>query len=108
MDVEWMWSGYGVDVEWMSSGCQVDVEWMLSGCQVDVKWICLFVCLFVDVEWMLSGCHIGSLMMKVKWRWIGLQVVWDRQPSGVTLVPPTYLLSEVTKSELTPDPWPLG
>ena len=70
---------------------QVATDWFSSGMGLTVKW-----------------CHIGSLMMKVKWRWIGLQVVWDRQSSGVTLVPPTYLLSEVTKSELTPDPWPLG
>ena len=30
MDVEWMWSGFGVDVEWMLSACRVDVEWMLK------------------------------------------------------------------------------
>ena len=30
MDVEWMWSGFGVDVEWMLSACRVDFEWMLK------------------------------------------------------------------------------
>ena len=43
-------------------------DWSSSGIGLTVKW-----------------CHIGSLVMKVKWQRIGLQVVWDRQSSGVTL-----------------------
>ena len=83
---------YGIDSQvvshWQSNDqSQVVTDWSSSGIGLTVKW-----------------CHIGILMMKVKWQRIGLQVVWDRQPSGVTLVPPTYLLSEVTKlsSHLTP------
>ena len=48
--------------------CQVATDWFSSGMGLTVKW-----------------CHIGSLMMKVKWRRIGLQVVLDRQSSGITL-----------------------
>ena len=46
----------------------------------------------VATDWSSSGvgstvkrCPIGSLMIKVKWRRIDIQVVWDRQLSGVTL-----------------------
>ena len=54
---------------WQSNDeSQVATDKSSSGMGLTVKW-----------------CHIGSLMMKVKWRRIGLQVVWDQQLSGVPL-----------------------
>ena len=54
---------------WQSNDeIQVGTDWSSSGIGSTVKW-----------------CHIGSLMMKVKWRRIGFQLVLDRQLSVVTL-----------------------
>ena len=72
MASDWPSSGTGLTVKWFgidsqvvshlqsNDEIQVATDWSSSGIGSTVKW-----------------CHIGSLMMKVKWRWIGLQVVWD-------------------------------
>ena len=39
---------------------QVVMDWSSSGMGLTFKW-----------------CHIGSLMIKVKWLRIGVQVLWD-------------------------------
>ena len=71
--MDWSSSGMGSTVKWCHIGSlikivQVTMDWSSNGRGLTVKW-----------------CHIGSLMIKVKWQWIGLQVVWDRQSSGATL-----------------------
>ena len=77
--------------DWFSSGKGSTVKWNLIGHQVVSHWHSYDESQ-VATDWSSSGmgstlkfCPIGSIRMEAKWRRIGLQVVWVRQSSGITL-----------------------
>ena len=64
---DWCSSGIGSTVKWYHIGSQVASDWPSSGTGLTVKWF------GIDSQVVSHW----SLMIKVKWRRISLQVVWD-------------------------------
>ena len=75
MATDWSSSGIGSTVKWCHIEGQEASDWPSSGTGLTVKWF------GIDSQVVSHWHHYDESQVAT----IGLQVVWDRQSSGITL-----------------------
>ena len=108
MDVNWHSSDIGLDLNWHQIGSQVASDWISIGIRLYVNWHSSDIGLDLNWHWIGSQLAVDCTGVTGKWLPIGRQVASDWRSIGIIFVSPTYLLAQVTKSDLKPDAWTLG